>query len=517
MNQQVRWLTRDFVFAAPAAFPNVIALEPERFRLGPATHTEVSPGLFVLALDAPGGLDLDGAFAALAADLLGLNSEVDWLVEPKQLFGREARRGMAEVATAGATETVEVLLVRGPDERAWGFGRRSREIDERIAAQGFTTLLDSLQALASSTSARLLQSQFHTQQRKRLQIAEAQTHPERNLPDPTNPVWKNRFAAAMAVDEEAGVEPMMTAAVALVEEPYGDPAPLGASRIGGGPDLPPGAWPTNAYGMRHPFLMQIDLAEVTSACGPMAPLPQAGLLSFFVHDDALLVDVVYSPPGARLVRFPMTQALIEASQAAIRLIDDLADNTKPGPLPHDEGDHVAATLRDDGTFGFSHSPDPVWAYGTPGEAFDALSDERWACVASARLRPVLTQSINVAEAQSRIEDLGVGSGSALEDISEDLRRAPLGTRSNARLAPVHQMLGYATYAGGQDCRQEVAGSAQQDEHADLTDPESWMVLVHINADSTTGRVFWDALDLTVMAPRSDVAAGRWERCVLLPG
>lgn len=517
MSQQPKWMTRDFVFTAPVAFPNVVALEPERFTLRPSAQTEASPSLFVLALEANDVLNLDNAFAALAADSLGLSNQVDWLIEPKQLLGREARRGVARLSIAGATETVEILLVRGRDERPWIFGRRSRDANESITAQSFATLLNSLQERSSSTSARLLQSQFASQERRRLQLVEAGARSERSLPEPTDPVWQRRVAAAMAADDVAAVETLMADAVALVEEPYGDPAPLGASRIGGGPDLPAGAWPTNARVMRHPFLMQIDLAEVTSACGPMAPLPQAGLLSFFVHDDALLVDVVYSPPGARLVRLPMTQDIIEASQAAIALVDALPEDVKPGPLPHTEGDYVAATVREDGTLGFSHSPDPVWAYGIPGEAFDALSDDRWACVASARLRPVLTQSINFAEGQRRIEDQGSGSESDLEDLHEDLQRAPVGIRSDVRLPQIHQMLGYATYGGGQECLQAVADSAQQDGYADLTDPQSWMVLVRVNAGSTTGREFWDALDLTVMAPKADVAAGRWDRCILLPG
>lgn len=59
-------------------------------------------------------------------------------------------------------------------------------------------------------------------------------------------------------------------------------SPIGASRIGGLPDLPPGtAWP-RLDGVPLSFLAQIDLAEVRGYPGAEA-LPPAGLLSFF-HD-----------------------------------------------------------------------------------------------------------------------------------------------------------------------------------------------------------------------------------------
>ena len=56
--------------------------------------------------------------------------------------------------------------------------------------------------------------------------------------------------------------------------------PLGASRLGGGADVPAGFdWPANA-GRPLDFLLQVDLAEV-AAMDPFSQLPQTGLLSFF--------------------------------------------------------------------------------------------------------------------------------------------------------------------------------------------------------------------------------------------
>ncbi len=517
MNRHARWMTQDFVFTAPVAFSHVVALEPERFRLWPAAETAESPSLFVTVLEAQGTLDLDRQFASIAENVLELSNPADWSVYPKQLFGRDARQGAADLPTEGAREVVEVVLVRGVGERSWVFARRSTDADEGIAVHGFAGLLQSLQASASSAEAGILRSQFMGHEKRRLGLAKVGQRSERVLPTPSDTAWERRLATTVGADEVAAVTPMIADAVALVEEPYGDPVPVGASRIGGGPDLPIGVWPTNARGMRHPFLMQIDLAEVASACGPMPPLPEAGLLSFFVHGDDLRVDVVYSPPGAPLVSFPMTRDIIESSCEAIRLVGKLPDDVGPGPLPLGEGDHVAALVQDDGSLVFRHSADPVWAYGTPGETFNALSDERWACVASARLRPMRTRSINFAKAQMRIEEEGVGSESDLEDICEDLRWAPVGMRPDTELPQIHQILGCASFEGRQDCREEMAGSAERNGYADLTAPESWMVLARVNANSTTGREFWDALDLTVMAPEADVDALRWDRCILLLG
>jgi len=61
-------------------------------------------------------------------------------------------------------------------------------------------------------------------------------------------------------------------------------APIGASRIGGGPDVPAGfTWPTHK-GRPLDFLLQINLADVQGLqCG--LDLPAQGVLSFFYDTD----------------------------------------------------------------------------------------------------------------------------------------------------------------------------------------------------------------------------------------
>lgn len=58
--------------------------------------------------------------------------------------------------------------------------------------------------------------------------------------------------------------------------------PLGATKIGGKPDLPAKVkWPTYANGTPLGFLAQIDLAEIAKIGNPVKGLPSSGLLSVF--------------------------------------------------------------------------------------------------------------------------------------------------------------------------------------------------------------------------------------------
>lgn len=69
------------------------------------------------------------------------------------------------------------------------------------------------------------------------------------------------------------------------DEEYEDDSAIGASRIGGAPDLPPGVeWP-RIEGAPLAFLAQIDLAELRGMAGA-EDLPDSGLLAFFYDADA---------------------------------------------------------------------------------------------------------------------------------------------------------------------------------------------------------------------------------------
>lgn len=100
--------------------------------------------------------------------------------------------------------------------------------------------------------------------------------------------------------------------------------PLGASKVGGAPDLPPDtAWPTTSAGQLLPFIAQIRLADV-APFDPEGDLPHTGLLSFFyamndadgeyrIDDDSTAWQVIWTPPDdASLTRLAPPQALRDA-------------------------------------------------------------------------------------------------------------------------------------------------------------------------------------------------------------
>lgn len=98
--------------------------------------------------------------------------------------------------------------------------------------------------------------------------------------------------------------------------------PLGASRVGGLPDLPPATpWPTRD-GRPFDFLAQIDLGEVAST-GASLGLPKTGSLAFFQgwtrawtpvahvrHLDVPLTVLARTAPPAPPVRSWMTRLLL---------------------------------------------------------------------------------------------------------------------------------------------------------------------------------------------------------------
>src|SRR6478672_6942116 len=81
-------------------------------------------------------------------------------------------------------------------------------------------------------------------------------------------------------DLMALAEPTVRIAIARVDE---DALPIGASRLGGRPDLPPGVpWP--AWHEPMAFIAQVNLADVAPH-DIAGALPDRGLLSFFYETD----------------------------------------------------------------------------------------------------------------------------------------------------------------------------------------------------------------------------------------
>ena len=80
--------------------------------------------------------------------------------------------------------------------------------------------------------------------------------------------------------------------------------PIGASKMGGQPDLPAGVeWP--AWHEPRAFLAQFNLAEV-APYDAEGVLPSSGLLSFFYETDGepLYAELWGQPPPTRLEDYP---------------------------------------------------------------------------------------------------------------------------------------------------------------------------------------------------------------------
>jgi uncharacterized protein YwqG len=170
--------------------------------------------------------------------------------------------------------------------------------------------------------------------------------------------------------------------------------PIGASKLGGAPDLPL-ALP-RPQGVYDPmaFLAQIDLAEITALPPPTSPpeqgafdfgerpppvskpldlLPITGLLSFFYETHALLHGtdvledrrfgrVLLTPAGTSLARRPLPAVLSRPSRVPVHWPIGSGETYEPGSvaykpcrvrleravMPPDDGSHTLAMLpRDD--------------------------------------------------------------------------------------------------------------------------------------------------------------------------
>ena len=111
------------------------------------------------------------------------------------------------------------------------------------------------------------------------------------------------FPAADRAAVAAVLSPAVRLGAARVDE---SELALGASKLGGRPDLPEGvAWPEHG-GVAMTFVAQLRLAEV-AGLGVCPPLPSSGILAFFVADEALdeapsAGAVRFIPDGAPLTR-----------------------------------------------------------------------------------------------------------------------------------------------------------------------------------------------------------------------
>jgi len=141
------------------------------------------------------------------------------------------------------------------------------------------------------------------------------------LPEDTVTLLRERLAVAglspLAPALESLARPAIRLKTTRVQE---DSIPLGASKVGGLPDLPSGAgWPW-WKGLPLPFVAQVNLAEVTPFDVEQA-LPSSGLLLFFWtdmrwNDSEGKIDWVYGtddPVQGRIIYYPTPLASLARS------------------------------------------------------------------------------------------------------------------------------------------------------------------------------------------------------------
>lgn len=220
-----------------------------------------------------------------------------------------------------------------------------------------------------------------------------------------------QFADHDLTDWFEAARPVLRPAIQLDLESVDDATlPVGRSKFGGLPDLPPDMdWPQDG-GRAMALVAQINFAEV-QASAPTADLPADGLLWLFYEIERSVWG--YDPA--------------DASGFAVRYAElaptDLQRRPRPDNLP-EAGDFSAATLRFTPTVNVPDYPSELVDYEMDGDENDRLWG--WREETDATINKLLGHSDNVQNPQE-LECQLVSHGLYCGDASgyEDPRRAEL--------------------------------------------------------------------------------------------
>jgi uncharacterized protein YwqG len=256
-----------------------------------------------------------------------------------------------------------------------------------------------------------------------------------------------------------------------------DPAPIGATKFGGGPDLPDDpsfAWPSHG-GVEHRFIAQINLSQVAELW-PESPLPKAGLISFFFDDDKGWFLPPTSPPGWRIFH-------ITAPTASLRR----------------RADPWAAKPERRGLFArlLGRKPSPI------GQGY-------WPC--SATLRRVWTLPDLLSRPGTNMELTDEESDALYGDLVEELDTLGLASAG-------HRLLGAPTPIQG-PVELTTAGYSTGAKNPDWdlaeSDAPNWRLLLQVDSDDAPGFCFGDWGSLYFMLRSTDLATHRWDRVFVVP-
>lgn len=297
--------------------------------------------------------------------------------------------------------------------------------------------------------------------------------------------FNSALAAAGLTDKAAALRAVAGPAVSLTEQAGADAARPGASRVGGGPDLPGGMeWPRNDNGFHLNFLAQVDLAQLPDRPGS---LPADGLLSFFIGTDYAEWRVIHSPTSAAPIAHPMPDDAEDVSAAAFRMVvwnpekkRFIADGTSEGGLVAETDANGRITFLRDGK--------PVIALASEYDI--SRSTELL------RAEPILTAPIEAPGYDAAGIDDGYAFHAAL--------REAFATGEG----PQHQMFGHV---GAREWQAQAVAFARKSGWDDLTEPADWFVLLKLASGGAAGFNFGDAEPLLFVANRKDTARGDFSR------
>ena len=156
-------------------------------------------------------------------------------------------------------------------------------------------------------------------------------------------VLRKRFEQSKLSEHVSYFERLVRPAIDV--EVFDSDIVLGASKLGGAPDLPEDSrWPVSEHGP-YRFLAQIDCRDLPDVG---AGLPTAGLLSLFVGEsadgeffwqDPGFVRAELIPDGTRLVSMPAPEAVARGEARTIRFraaIDIPQDEEQASDWPFDD-------------------------------------------------------------------------------------------------------------------------------------------------------------------------------------
>ncbi|GBF74106.1 hypothetical protein PA598K_02437 [Paenibacillus sp. 598K] len=301
---------------------------------------------------------------------------------------------------------------------------------------------------------------------------------------------ETRFAqtlgAAGLLEHETALRSIALPAWTLVEAGSADEAPPGATRIGGGPDLPAGAaWPRNEAGLYYNFLAQINLAELPELRYPM---PTRGLLTFLSDTDLLEGKVCYWSDTDKLLHYPLSE---DAETTAIAASSMLVWDEEQRRLVVDrpERDGYEAFVEADGRIRFERNGGTVLALASEYE----ISHEPQLL----RVHPCLL----VPSDSPLYASCGIAEGELLAERVEEAMRIGEG--------PQHRMLG--PIRSTLPVVERAVQYARRQGWDELTASEDWFVLLALRSGGRAGFAFGDYGDFVYMANARDTARGDFSR------